>query len=91
MNKDAIVIVDYDSAWPQQFEEEAMLLRQTLDSTLITRIEHFGSTAVPGLAAKPIIDLLIGVTSLEQAKQTFLGENDRRFSSQKCSQVHGAK
>ena len=46
------------------------MLRQTLGSALIARIQHFGSTAVPGLAAKPVIDLLMGVTSLEVAKRT---------------------
>ena len=45
-----------------------------LDADLITRIEHFGSTAVPGLAAKPIIDLLVGVRSLAEAKQVAFAE-----------------
>ena len=51
------------------FEKEAGRIREILDKGLVTRIEHFGSTAIPGLAAKPIIDLLVGVRSLEEAKQ----------------------
>lgn len=52
-----IIIADYDPAWPQQYEAHARLIRDALDDTL-TRIEHIGSTSVPGLAAKPIIDIL---------------------------------
>ncbi|MUL38642.1 GrpB family protein [Gloeocapsopsis dulcis] len=65
---DEIIIVEYEPLWSQQFEEEAATIWQVLGNDLVTRIEHFGSTAVPGLAAKPIIDLLVGVNSLEEAK-----------------------
>ena len=55
-----IVISEYNSEWPKQFEERAEQLRDALgDSALL--IEHIGSTSVPGLAAKPIIDILIVV------------------------------
>jgi GrpB-like predicted nucleotidyltransferase (UPF0157 family) len=64
-----VVIVDYDPRWTALFAAEAMRIREVLNGGLVTRIEHFGSTAVPGLAAKPIIDLLVGVRSLEEAKQ----------------------
>lgn len=67
---DEIVIVEHDRNWKLLFQQEARLIEKVLDASLITRIEHFGSTAVPGLAAKPIIDLLIGVHSLKQAKST---------------------
>lgn len=65
---DEIVIVDYDPSWPLLFEQEAARIRKALSPNLITRIEHFGSTAVPGLAAKPVIDLLIAVQSLKKAQ-----------------------
>jgi GrpB-like predicted nucleotidyltransferase (UPF0157 family) len=65
---DEITIVEYNPLWSQQFEEEATKIWQVLGNELVTRVEHFGSTAVPGLAAKPIIDLLVGVHSLEAAK-----------------------
>ncbi len=64
---DEIEIVPYDPAWPRRFESEKHHLRDCLPPELIGRIEHFGSTAVPGLAAKPIIDMLVEVTSLTEA------------------------
>jgi GrpB-like predicted nucleotidyltransferase (UPF0157 family) len=62
-----IVICEYDPSWPRLFDEEQMRVRDALGS-LATRIEHVGSTAVPGLAAKPVIDLLVGVRSLVEAR-----------------------
>jgi GrpB-like predicted nucleotidyltransferase (UPF0157 family) len=53
-----IEVVDYDFAWPRVFEIERDLLRQVLGDMAI-EIHHIGSTAVPELAAKPIIDILI--------------------------------
>jgi GrpB-like predicted nucleotidyltransferase (UPF0157 family) len=67
---DEVIVVDYNPVWKLVFKEEVTRISNVLDETLITRIEHFGSTAVPGLAAKPIIDILIGVRLLSQAKQT---------------------
>lgn len=56
-------ISDYDPAWPSQFETAARSLREALGHAA-TRIDHIGSTSVPGLAAKPIIDLQISVPDL---------------------------
>ena len=58
-----IIISDYDPMWPELFTEEERRV-QTALAELVTRIEHFGSTAVPGMAGKPIIDLLVGVPHL---------------------------
>jgi GrpB-like predicted nucleotidyltransferase (UPF0157 family) len=58
----------YDSRWPDLFRREAEHLRSCVPAALIRRIEHFGSTAVPGLAAKPIVDMLVQVTSLRAAR-----------------------
>ena len=55
-----ILIVDYDGEWPELFEREAARIRVAL-GTRALRIEHVGSTSVPGLAAKPIIDIVLGV------------------------------
>ena len=55
-----IEIVDHDPAWPGLFEGAAARLRAAAPS-LIVAVEHIGSTAVPGLAAKPIIDLMPAV------------------------------
>ena len=62
-----IKVSDYDPAWPRMFAEESAKLRAVL-GRLVVEIEHIGSTAVPGLPAKPVIDLLVGVSSLEQAR-----------------------
>lgn len=59
-----VEIVPYDPSWPQRFEQEAQHLRDCLPPGSVGRIAHFGSTAVPGLAAKPIIDMLVEVPSL---------------------------
>jgi GrpB-like predicted nucleotidyltransferase (UPF0157 family) len=59
-----IEIVPYDPAWPAMFEAEAARLRAAL-KTLALRIDHNGSTAVPGLGAKPIIDIQISVAALQ--------------------------
>ena len=67
---DDVEIVPHDPAWATRFAVEADQLRAVLDPELVLGIEHFGSTAVPGLAAKPIIDILIAVTSLARAKAT---------------------
>lgn len=60
---DRIVVVDYDSAWPARFDAWKGALSAALGSNAV-RIEHVGSTAVPGLPAKPIIDVQISVTDL---------------------------
>jgi len=67
--KEEISIVPYDPIWPEMFKEESEFLRKKLPKKLIKRIEHFGSTAVPGLFAKPIIDILVEVTSLKKTKE----------------------
>lgn len=58
-----IQIVPYTAAWAEAFESEAGALRQALGARAI-RIDHVGSTAVPGLAAKPVIDIQVSVESL---------------------------
>lgn len=59
-----ISIVPYDPAWPREFEAERKRLQTAFGDTAV-RIEHHGSTAVPGLAAKPIIDIQISVARLD--------------------------
>ena len=70
--KDPVEIVDYDPRWPSLFDAEAKRLRAALDPSLIVGLEHFGSTAIPGLSAKPIIDILIAVRSLADARAAFI-------------------
>jgi GrpB-like predicted nucleotidyltransferase (UPF0157 family) len=56
-----VLIVDYDPQWPSHFEREAARVRDILGPRAL-QIEHIGSTSVPGLAAKPIVDMLLVVT-----------------------------
>ena len=58
-----IVIADYDPDWPRRFAGQRELIDQALGSAAL-RIEHVGSSAVPGLAAKPIIDVLVTVSDV---------------------------
>lgn len=62
---DAIEIVDYDPQWQSMFLLEASEIAKVLHD-LKPVIEHVGSTAVPGLCAKPIIDMLVGVRDLQE-------------------------
>ncbi len=59
-----ITIQEYDPRWAAEFERERARLQAALGPTAI-RIEHHGSTAVPGLAAKPIVDIQISVAALQ--------------------------
>jgi len=58
-----IELVPYDSAWPKKFEAERTRLLSLFADDFVG-IEHFGSTAIPGMTAKPIIDILGGVETL---------------------------
>ncbi len=60
---DEVVIDAYDLSWPEIFVGEAQAIRQALGDVLVG-VEHVGSTAIPGLAAKPVIDIVVSVTSL---------------------------
>ena len=67
--REPIAIVPYDPEWPALYAAEEMLLERSLPPDLMTRIAHIGSTAVPGLSAKPIIDVQVEVSSLEQVRR----------------------
>jgi GrpB-like predicted nucleotidyltransferase (UPF0157 family) len=57
-------LVEYDPAWPSRYEDLAAAIREALGPVAV-RVEHVGSTAVPGLAAKPVIDVQVSVASFE--------------------------
>ena|SRR5579872_5938727 len=86
-----IIIVDYDPQWPVRYEEERKRIVAAIGD-FIEYIQHVGSTAVPELAAKPVIDMLVIVPSLTQVESCvpplqnlgyeYLGEHgitDRHF------------
>ena len=58
--RDEVVIADYDPEWPREFDEEKGRILGAIGESLEV-VEHIGSTSVPGLAAKPIIDILLVV------------------------------
>lgn len=60
LKADEIRLVPYDPDWPSFFEQESLRIKNALQDRALD-IQHFGSTSVPGLMAKPIIDILIGL------------------------------
>lgn len=68
VTKEQINIVPYSLQWPLLFKKEAEFLKKNFPS-VIGKIEHFGSTSVPSLASKPIIDMLVEVSSYKEAKK----------------------
>ena len=66
--RERVSITPYDPHWPELFRQEKVHLQSCLPNDLVRRIEHFGSTAVPGLAAKPIVDMLVEVSDLRQTR-----------------------
>ncbi|MBV8845779.1 MAG: GrpB family protein [Bryobacterales bacterium] len=65
-----IVLVDYDSQWPETFRKEAEKIRSALGQRVL-KLEHVGSTSVPYLLAKPIIDIVLVVAeSADETKYT---------------------
>lgn len=59
-----ITIIDYSAAWPARFEQERLRILKALGATAV-RVDHIGSTSVPGLAAKPIVDIQLSVPDVE--------------------------
>jgi GrpB-like predicted nucleotidyltransferase (UPF0157 family) len=67
--KENVAVVPYDPRWPEMFEQERNHLLACLPHDLIKRVVHFGSTAVPDLLAKPVVDILVEVADLEETKK----------------------
>ncbi len=66
-----VQVAAYDPAWPALFAQERDHLLDCMPDGLIVRIEHFGSTAVVGLRAKPIVDMVVEVADVDHAKVVF--------------------
>lgn len=66
---DQIEIHNYDTTWSEKAALEIAILKESLPFDWITDIQHFGSTAVPGLRAKPVIDIMVIVKNIDQAKK----------------------
>ncbi len=63
IEKRELVLADYDPAWVSRFDDHEARIRSALGATALA-VEHIGSTSVPGLAAKPIIDILVTVPDI---------------------------
>lgn len=68
MTRNEIYLAPYSEKWPVEFEKEKSRLLEILGKWVIA-IEHVGSTAIPGICAKPVIDIMIGVQSLKEADE----------------------
>jgi GrpB-like predicted nucleotidyltransferase (UPF0157 family) len=85
-----IEIVPYEVEWPARFEDERRLLDRAVGRWAVGGIHHIGSTAVPGLAAKPVIDILVGVADLDGSRAAFapLAELDYLYAPYLAGQMH---
>ena len=91
-----IEVVPYDSSWPLRFEEEVRVIRPILGDELL-EIHHVGSTSIPGISAKPIIDILPVVSDINRVddfNQQFIRETEEQYSYLKregiCSYIFSA-
>ncbi|MBT1065097.1 GrpB family protein [Bowmanella sp. Y26] len=85
-----IELVAYQPQWPTKFREEKQFLNTILRDKVVGSIEHVGSTAVPGLMAKPVIDIMVGVASLSASKDAIglLSDNGYCYYPYKPEQMH---
>ena len=85
-----IRIVPYDPEWPVHFEEERAKLEAAIGPWVVGGIHHVGSTAVLGLDAKPIIDILVGVEDLESSRVCFdpLAGLDYLYAPYRSEEMH---
>jgi GrpB-like predicted nucleotidyltransferase (UPF0157 family) len=85
-----IRIAPYDPEWPAQFDRERDLLRGAIGTWIVGDIHHVGSTAVPGLDAKPIIDILVGVEDLTTSRACFepLAELEYLYAPYLSKEMH---
>ncbi len=87
---ESIRICDYDPRWPGMFEREREALRAAIGVWATGGIHHVGSTAVPGLAAKPIVDILVGVEGLDVSRACFepLAGLDYLYAPYRSEEMH---
>ena len=91
MTDEPIRIVPYDPTWPERFEQERAALRNAIGEWVVDGgVYHVGSTAAKGLAAKPVIDILAGVRSLEESRACFgrLGELGYVYFPYRSEEMH---
>src|SRR5437588_7648173 len=89
LTREDVVLVPYDPRWPELFRHEKEHLLACLPNELVRRVEHFGSTAVPGLAAKPIVDMLVEVTDLAATRERIVPILERQGYEYFWRPTHG--
>ncbi|BAO45787.1 GrpB family protein [Thiolapillus brandeum] len=90
MSQAQVILEEYDSTWQIKFEEEKKYLLTIAGEWNYGGIEHVGSTAVLGMIAKPVIDIMFGVSSLEESKQAIkvLVNNGYKYWPYKAEVMH---
>ena len=98
---ESITVCRADPIWPEWFQREAARLRSALPGDLVPEIRHIGSTAVPGLDAKPIVDLMVGIAEpgriadlverLEKGSATKASAKPARPVDWRCGGCHAAQ
>ncbi|WP_299581879.1 GrpB family protein [uncultured Microbulbifer sp.] len=85
-----VILEEYDSSWPDKFEREKEHLMAIAGKWFYGSIEHVGSTAVPGMLAKPVIDVMFGVKSLSESKPAIdvLVESGYKYWPYKTEVMH---
>jgi GrpB-like predicted nucleotidyltransferase (UPF0157 family) len=83
-------IVPYDPSWPARFEIERALLERAIGRWATGGIYHVGSTAVPGLAAKPVIDILAAINDLRSSRDCFgeLADLGYQYAPYRAEEMH---
>lgn len=87
---EVVVLHPYDPAWPARFRSEAGILAGTLEPWITGGVHHVGSTAVPGLAAKAVIDIMVGVADLDSSRPCIdlLAELDYCYAPHRADVMH---
>jgi GrpB-like predicted nucleotidyltransferase (UPF0157 family) len=90
LSDEPIGIAPHDPRWAGSFERERAALEEAIGPWAIGGIHHVGSTAVPGLDAKPIVDILVGVESLEASRACFgpLADLEYLYAPYRSEEMH---
>ena len=85
-----VQVVPYDASWPARFDAEKLLLKPAIGQWVTGGTHHVGSTAVPGLAAKPVIDILVGVEDLPSSRACFgeLAKLGYQYAPYRTDEMH---
>jgi GrpB-like predicted nucleotidyltransferase (UPF0157 family) len=88
--EEPVRVVPYDPRWPERFAREREALQTVLGEHVVGGIHHVGSTAVPGLAAKPTVDIMAGVAGLAESRPCLelLARAGYRYAPYRPDEMH---